>query len=127
MQARRGRRPYPGLVTPAEEKVLRLVRDGLTNAEIAERLGLTLNTVKYHVANLLAKAGASSREQLGTWKPGGHPKGVWPQLQFSRWLMFGSGASVAVLAGVLLVALATGLSRYERPVQRRWLRKASRV
>ena len=108
MEARRGRRPFPGAVTPAEEKVLGLVRNGLTNAEIAERLGLTANTVKYHVANLLAKAGVSSREELGTSRPGGgrNPlRIVAPLAPTGCWLLIGAGTAGAAFAGLLVLAV----------------------
>jgi DNA-binding CsgD family transcriptional regulator len=54
-------------VTAREHEVLGLVADGLTNAQIAERLFLSPRTVDTHVANLLAKAGVPSRTQLRTW------------------------------------------------------------
>ena len=44
--------------------VLALVAQGLTNVEIAERLFLSRRTVETHVANLLAKTGASNRAHL---------------------------------------------------------------
>ncbi|MEX0784385.1 MAG: helix-turn-helix transcriptional regulator [Dehalococcoidia bacterium] len=69
MEARRGRPPYAGVVTPAEERVLELIRTGLTNAEIAIRLGLSINTVRYHVTNLVAKANAETRTELRSWQP----------------------------------------------------------
>jgi DNA-binding NarL/FixJ family response regulator len=47
--------------------VLRLVRDGRSNAEIAERLFLSTRTVETHVAHLLAKSGTRDRGELGTW------------------------------------------------------------
>ncbi|NIR62070.1 MAG: helix-turn-helix transcriptional regulator, partial [Gammaproteobacteria bacterium] len=40
----RGRPPHPDVLTPAEWRVLEHVRDGRSNAEIAERLGLSLHT-----------------------------------------------------------------------------------
>ena len=50
-----GRKKHPEPLTPAEQRVLEEVRTGATNAEIAVRLGLSINTVKYHVANMLSK------------------------------------------------------------------------
>jgi DNA-binding NarL/FixJ family response regulator len=46
-----------------EEEVLRLVAEGLTNKEIAQRLILTENTVKTHVTSLFNKLGVDSRAQ----------------------------------------------------------------
>ncbi len=46
-----------------ELEVLRLVADGLVNAEIARRLWLSTETVKSHVASLLAKLGAKTRAE----------------------------------------------------------------
>ncbi|HEX6257085.1 MAG TPA: AAA family ATPase [Euzebyales bacterium] len=51
-------------VTSREMDVLVLVAQGLTNAEVAERLFLSRRTVETHVANLLAKTGAGNRAQL---------------------------------------------------------------
>jgi DNA-binding CsgD family transcriptional regulator/DNA-binding transcriptional ArsR family regulator len=51
-------------VTSREMDVLRLVADGLTNAEVAERLFLSPRTVETHVGNLLAKTGAPNRAGL---------------------------------------------------------------
>src|SRR6185436_4969626 len=64
----RGRPPYPGL-TPAENRVLALIREGKANAEIASLLDVSVNTVRYHVGNLYAKAGVSDRAKLLEWHP----------------------------------------------------------
>jgi DNA-binding CsgD family transcriptional regulator/tetratricopeptide (TPR) repeat protein len=66
----RGDSPVPaGLralgVTSREMDVLTLVAQGLTNAEIAGRLFLSVRTVDTHVANLLAKTGVPTRGGLG--------------------------------------------------------------
>lgn len=42
-------------LTPREREVLVLIEDGLSNKEIAHRLGIEVRTVKNHVHNLLAK------------------------------------------------------------------------
>jgi len=67
----RGRPPHDDVLTPAEWRVLAYVQLGRTNAQIAEHLGITVNTVRYHVANLLAKSGCGSRRELGEWRPVG--------------------------------------------------------
>ncbi|MEU7185986.1 response regulator transcription factor [Streptomyces sp. NPDC045369] len=50
-------------LTEREHAVLRLVGDGLSNAEIADRLVVSLHTVKTHVSRMLAKTGCQSRAQ----------------------------------------------------------------
>ena len=51
----------PHGLTARERDVLRLLGEGGTNAEIGERLFISARTVQTHVANILAKLGASSR------------------------------------------------------------------
>lgn len=53
-------------VTPREYDVLRLVAVGYTNGEIAQRLGLSPNTVKTYLSNVMDKLGARNRAQLIT-------------------------------------------------------------
>jgi DNA-binding NarL/FixJ family response regulator len=51
-------------ITDREREVLRLVGLGMSNAEIAAALYITMGTAKTHVARLLAKLGARDRVQL---------------------------------------------------------------
>jgi DNA-binding CsgD family transcriptional regulator/pimeloyl-ACP methyl ester carboxylesterase len=55
------RTPGPSGLTARELEVLRLVAAGETNAEIARRLGVTVNTVERHVGNVYRKIDARGR------------------------------------------------------------------
>jgi len=62
-----GRPRHDDVLTPAEWKVAEQVRHGMTNRRIAERMGVSLDAVKFHVANALSKLGFASRGQLRLW------------------------------------------------------------
>ena len=48
---------------PSERKILELVATGLVNKEIADRLGLTIGTVRWHLDNIYAKLHVHSRTE----------------------------------------------------------------
>jgi DNA-binding CsgD family transcriptional regulator len=60
---RRGRPPTPDVLTPREWEVLELLRAGLTNRQIAERLDISLSGAKHHVSEIIGKLGVKSREE----------------------------------------------------------------
>lgn len=51
-------------LTERELEVLRLLAEGLTDKEIADRLFVSVTTVRYHVNNLTGKTGFSTRTEL---------------------------------------------------------------
>ena len=57
-------RPRTGELTPAESVVARLVASGLSNRQAAERLMVSDKAIEYHLGNIYAKLGLSSRSQL---------------------------------------------------------------
>lgn len=50
-------------LSPRERAVLRLLADGLSNKAIARALGVSDNTIKFHLKNLFAKLGVSTRRE----------------------------------------------------------------
>lgn len=53
--------PSPETITPRELDVLELIAEGLPNKSIAARLGISDQTVKFHVASICGKLGAANR------------------------------------------------------------------
>jgi DNA-binding NarL/FixJ family response regulator len=55
------RRPLPAGLTERQVEVLRLLAQGLTNHQIAERLFVSPRTAEHHVQDIYVKIGVSSR------------------------------------------------------------------
>ena len=113
MDRNRGGRPrHPDVLTPAEWRVLEALRDGGTNAGIGARLGLSLDTVKYHISNMLAKLELRDRRALAAWRPEeprGRLRGAFAILgaigAVARPLVW-VGVGAAAVAGVAVVVAA---------------------
>ena len=96
-------------LTSREREVLDLIRVGLTNEEIARRLGITLDGAKYHVSQILSKLGVTSRAEAAAvapaeWRPWWLRAGLWAKIA--------GGAAVTAAAGGLAI-LAWGVVRTE--------------
>ncbi|MEO8458859.1 MAG: helix-turn-helix transcriptional regulator [Chloroflexota bacterium] len=90
----RGRPRHPEVLTLREQEVLALVREGLTNEQIAERLGVSFETAKAHVGSILSKLGVESREEAAAWRPRREPL---------SWLLLGAAAAALASAALAFV------------------------
>jgi PAS domain S-box-containing protein len=54
---------FTKLLTPRQVEILRLIADGLSNADISSRLYLSESTVKWHIRKMLRALGVSNRAQ----------------------------------------------------------------
>lgn len=59
-------------LTPKQHAVMQMVARGASNQEVAERLGVSLNTAKVHLRLIARKAGMTRRDQLAAWYRGLH-------------------------------------------------------
>ncbi len=50
-----GRPPHQDILTPAEWRVVTLAQHGMTNPQIADRLKVSINAVKFHISNAVGK------------------------------------------------------------------------
>ena len=111
----RGRPRHDDILTPREWEVLDLLRDGLTNEQIALRLGVTADTAKYHVSEILGKLGVETRHQAARWagrqrvlRTLGLPAALLRRvIEVPAWKL--AGGAVIVAATVGLGALAAGV------------------
>ncbi|HMO94539.1 MAG TPA: helix-turn-helix transcriptional regulator [Tepidiformaceae bacterium] len=106
----------PPALTQRQREVLALIARGMTNYEIAQELGISLEGAKYHVREVMGRLGVSSREEAAEWyraerRPSARiaafVRGLAP---FGAWkVAVGGAACVAVAAvGVLAVLALAG-------------------
>ena len=58
---------HPGGLTDRELSILRLVAEGLSNLDIASKLYVTEQTVKFHLSNIYRKLDVSNRTEASRW------------------------------------------------------------
>lgn len=97
----------PDNLTGREREVLGLIRLGLTNEEIAARLGITLDGAKNHVSQILSKLGVSSREEAAA-VPVGRRRRWWAVLPLAAKV---APATIVVAAAISLGVLGYGVWR----------------
>jgi DNA-binding CsgD family transcriptional regulator len=105
---RRGRPPYPDLLTPREQEVLDLLRRGLTNQQIADRLGISMPGARYHVSEILSKLGVGSRQEAAAWQGGMRfaPYHLLVPVLVKLKSLAGSAVKVASIAAMALAGIA---------------------
>jgi DNA-binding CsgD family transcriptional regulator len=54
-------------LSPHERAVLEIVATGLTNAEAAQRLGVSVHAIKFHLASIYRKLSLSNRTEAAVW------------------------------------------------------------
>jgi len=97
---KRGPKPHPDILTPRQWEVLSLLREGLKDQEIADRLDLSLDGAKYHVSEILSKLGVATRAEAAAWEAGERRPVVMRAIAGALGL-----AAVIVLVGVALLAV----------------------
>src|SRR5687768_17099323 len=109
-------------LTPKQRQVVDLMAQGRTNFEIAQALGLSLDGAKYHVSEVLAKLGVTSREEaVDRWREHNRPlarakralKGIVPTALAASPAIKAAVAAVA-LGGVVVAATAVSLLRADQ-------------
>jgi DNA-binding CsgD family transcriptional regulator/catechol 2,3-dioxygenase-like lactoylglutathione lyase family enzyme len=67
MKRSRGRPPHADILTPSEWRTVYAAQHGLSNADIARRRGVSVDAVKFHMKNALAKLNLRNRRELRAW------------------------------------------------------------
>jgi DNA-binding CsgD family transcriptional regulator/catechol 2,3-dioxygenase-like lactoylglutathione lyase family enzyme len=84
---RRGRPAHDDVLTPAEWRTVHAVQHGMTSRQIAERRGISIDAVKFHIANALDKLGLASRKELKKWHRAPNHSALKDQPMNAAWSM----------------------------------------
>ncbi len=98
-------------LTARQEDVLRLMAEGATNGQIAERLGLSLEGAKWHIREIFGRLGVDSREEaVAAWHGGRRAR----RLGWLAPLPLAGGLAATLVVAAGAVALAWGRSEDDR-------------
>ena len=73
--------PGPETLTPRELEVLQMISSGLTNAEAARRLQLSVHAIKFHLAAIYRRLGVTNRTEAAVMYLRSLPAGAEPSTQ----------------------------------------------
>ena len=99
--------------TDRQREVLALLAEGASNAEIAVRLGISVDGAKWHVGELLAETGCEDRQALASWwqeegQQRRQPLGLWFAIPSWRPVFLAPIAVLITAVLVYLLALSAG-------------------
>jgi DNA-binding CsgD family transcriptional regulator len=100
-------------LTPRQWQVLVLLREGLSNEQIALRMGISVDGVKFHVSEILSKLGVGSRNEAAQWE--GEQRTAAPSARVAggrRWI--NRSVHLAVLGRRLAARHETQVTRRHR-------------
>lgn len=98
-------------LTERQREVAHLVAQGLTNAEIGDRLGISLDGAKYHVSEVLTRLNLERREEIAEWVAADRGR----RRPGRRWAF--AGLVATLVAALLMVAfLGTGGGEAGSPI-----------
>jgi DNA-binding CsgD family transcriptional regulator/catechol 2,3-dioxygenase-like lactoylglutathione lyase family enzyme len=105
--SRRGRPRHPDQLTPAEWRTVDAIRHGMTNRQIAELRGVSLDAVKFHVENAVHKLGLTGRADLKRWRGAPYDSAIQQkESEMSDNLQLGPLGQVARAVGDIVMAEA---------------------
>ena len=106
-----GRPKHDDILTPREWEVLSLLKEGCSNEEIAERLGIGVNGAKYHVSNIISKLGVRSRKEAAEQVVAPRQRGfAFPAILSKTGLFTALAGSLLIVSVAALSLLAVGVA-----------------